>query len=281
MDASVRSISGNTQLAAVIGYPVRHSLSPAIHNAAFAAVGLDWAYLAFEVAPDRGQAAVRAMLDLGIRGLSVTMPHKDAAAAAVDELSSEAMALGAVNCVVNHDGHLVGHNTDGQGFVNALRADHGVDPQGMRCAVIGAGGAARSVIAALGSAGASDVAVINRTPDRALAAASLAGAVGRAAPAKVIADADLVVNATSIGMGASSTDPDALPMQPEMIRPGQVVADLVVHPRRTALLAAAEAQGAVPVPGIGMLVHQAALAFAIWTGHEAPLDAMWEAVDRA
>lgn len=273
-------LSGHTQLAAVIGHPVRHSLSPAIHNAAFAATGLDWAYLAFEVLPGQGEAAVRAMVPLGIRGLSVTMPHKDAAAAAVDELTPEAMALGAVNCVVNHDGHLVGHNTDGEGFVASLQVDHGIDPTGLRCAILGAGGAARSVIAALGRAGAADVAVINRTPARAIEAARLAGDIGRPAGTSDVAAADLVVNATSIGMGAEASESAELPLDPDLLRSGQTVADLVVHPRQTHLLRVAEQRGAVAVPGIGMLVHQAALAFKVWTGHEAPLDAMWKAVEQ-
>lgn len=278
---SDRRLSGNTQLAAVIGYPVRHSLSPAIHNAAFAALGLDWVYLAFEVEPDQGEAAVGAMVPLGIRGLSVTMPHKDAAAAAVDELSPVAMALGAVNCVVNHGGHLVGHNTDGDGFVASLGTDHGVDPRGMRCVVLGAGGAARSVIAALGRAGAAEVAVVNRTESRGLAAAALAGPTGRVASVDAINRAELVVNATSVGMADPDGSASGLPFDPTLIRPGQVVADLVVHPRQTPLLDAATARGAVAVPGIGMLVHQAALAFTLWTGEPAPLAAMWEAVDEA
>lgn len=277
-------LSGHTQLAAVIGYPVRHSLSPAIHNAGFAALGLDWAYLAFEVAPDQGEAAVRAMIPLGIRGLSVTMPHKDAAASAVDELTPEAEALGAVNCVVNHDGHLVGHNTDGDGFVASLRTDHGFEPAGRRCVVLGAGGAARSVIVALAGAGATDIAVVNRTPNRAVEAARLAGEVGRVADVSEVAAADLVVNATSIGMGASpgndESDPADLPVAPELLQSHQVVADLITHPRQTPLLLAAERRGATPVPGLGMLVHQAALAFSLWTGQEAPIAAMWEAVKR-
>jgi shikimate dehydrogenase len=276
-------LSASTQLAAVIGHPVRHSLSPAMHNAAFATLGLDWAYLAFDVPPEQGAAAVRAMAPLGIRGLSVTMPHKDAAAGAVDELSPTAAVLGAVNCVVNRDGKLVGENTDGDGFVASLRADHGLDPAGMRCVVLGAGGAARSVIRALGQAGAAEVVVVNRTPSLGEQAAVLAGPCGRAVTVSssppVISAADLVVNATPVGMQRPAAESPTTPIDPNLIRTDQVVADLVVHPLRTRLLAEAEARGAQTVPGLGMLVHQAAIAFEHWTGRTAPLQAMWQAVE--
>ncbi|MDZ7677211.1 MAG: shikimate dehydrogenase [Acidimicrobiales bacterium] len=275
---SPRRIGATTQLAAVIGHPVRHSLSPVLHNAAFDALGLDWVYLALEVAPDRGEAAVRAVAALGLRGLSVTMPHKDAAAAAVDELSPVAATLGAVNCVVNRDGVLVGENTDGDGLVASLRTDHGIDPHGMRCVVIGAGGAARSVILALAEAGASEVGVVNRTHARGLQAAALAGGAGRVVAADAVAAADLVVNATPIGMVSGSPEAPAIPLDPTLLGPGQVVADLVVHPLRTRLLDEAERRGAMAVPGLGMLVHQAGLAFSLWTGHPAPIEAMWQAV---
>lgn len=276
------AVSGATQVAAVIGFPVRHSLSPTLHNAAFRALGLDWVFTAFEVPPDQGEAAVRAMVPLGIRGLSVTMPHKDAAASAADELSPAAAALGAVNCVVNRDGTLVGENTDGEGFVASLRTDHGVDPEGLRCVVLGAGGAARAVIRALGQAGAAEVAVVNRTPALGVKAAHLAGssgrAVGIAASPAVVRAADLVVNATPIGMDRPAAETPELPLDPALIGSHHVVADLVVHPLRTRLLDEAEAKGARTVPGLGMLVHQAALAFELWTGLAAPVDAMWQAV---
>jgi shikimate dehydrogenase len=280
-----RAISGATKVAAVIGHPIAHSLSPALHNAAFAALDLDWVFTAFDVLPDRGEAAVRSMVPLGIRGMSVTMPHKDAAAAAVDRLSPAAAALGAVNCVVNRDGTLVGENTDGDGFVASLRVDHDVDPAGMRCVVLGAGGAARSVIRALGAAGAAEVAVVNRTPTRGVAAAELAGEAGRAVgqleiPA-VIERAELVVNATPVGMALDTDGTPDLPLDRALLRPDLVVADLVVHPLVTPLLDEASRMGARTVTGLGMLVHQAALAFELWTGLDAPLDAMWKAVQPA
>jgi shikimate dehydrogenase len=248
------------RVAAVIGHPVAHSLSPALHNAAFAAGGLDWTYVAFEVAPGAGVAALDAMRTLGIGGLSVTTPHKEAVAAAVDELDPEAAALRSVN-TVSWDGHgrLVGHSTDGDGFVASLVAA-GVDVAGAAVAIVGAGAAGRSVVDALGRSGAADVAVINRTPAQAAEAAALS-AVARVGATADIASASIVINATPVGMGTAE-----LPFDPALLRAGQVVADLVYHPLQTALLVAAGAAGCTTVDGLGMLVHQAVLQQLIWTG---------------
>ncbi|HEU4840489.1 MAG TPA: shikimate dehydrogenase [Ilumatobacteraceae bacterium] len=247
-------------VAAVIGHPVGHSLSPALHNAAFAAAGLGWTYVAFDVAPGAAAAALDAVRVLGIGGLSVTMPHKEAVAAAVDELAPAAAALRSVNTVVRGAGStLVGHSTDGDGFVASLAAA-GVEVAGAAIAVVGAGAAARSVVDALGRAGAADVVVVNRTPARAQDAAALAAAGRVGAPADV-RDAGIVVNATSIGMGT-----DELPFDPALLRAGQVVADLVYHPLETALLRAARHAGCQVVDGLGMLVHQAVLQQVLWTG---------------
>src|SRR5690606_16596671 len=169
-------VTGRTRVAAVIGSPVRHSLSPTIHNAAFAATGLDWVYVAFEVPEGRGGDAVAAVRTLGLAGLSVTMPHKAAVHDAVDERTPVAAALGAVNCVYWRGDRLVGDNTDGAGFLDALRADEGVEVGGRRCVVVGAGGAGRAVAHALGGAGAAEVVVVNRSPGPAARAAELAGA---------------------------------------------------------------------------------------------------------
>lgn len=267
-------LSGSTRVAAVIGHPVAHSLSPAIHNAAFAALGLDWAYLAFDVAPGDGEAAVAAVRTLGLGGLSVTMPHKDAAARAVDRCAPDAAALGAVNCVVpGPDGTLVGENTDGPGFLDALAADLGVSPDGRRCVVLGAGGAARAVVLALAGAGASEIVVVNRTADRAVAAVSLAPGVARVGTVEEAGGAELVVNATSVGMDGATS-----PLPAGAIGAGQVVVDLIYHPAETPLLAAAAAAGAAVANGLGMLVHQAGHAFRHWTGEAAPVEVMTEAV---
>ncbi|MGI9023736.1 MAG: shikimate dehydrogenase [Acidimicrobiales bacterium] len=276
-------------MAAVIGDPVRHSLSPAMHNAAFRAVGLDWVYLAFEVPEGGAAAAVAAVRALGVVGLSVTMPHKAAVTAALDRLTPVATALGAVNTVVNRPGGVLeGHNTDGAGFLDALRDDEGFEPAGRRCLVVGAGGAARAVVKALADAGAADVVVVNRTPSRASVAAALTGAVGRVGGIDEVAGADLIVNATPVGMAgvgesaevrpldrtATSAEAPGLPVDPADLGPGQLVVDLVYNPPVTALVAAARARGAAATGGLGMLSHQAAHAFRLWTGEDPPLAVM-------
>ena len=270
-------LTAATRVVGVIGSPVRHSLSPVLQNAAFAASGLDWAYVAFEVAPGGAAEAVAAVRALGLEGLSVTMPHKTPAAAACDRLSPTAEALGAVNTVVRRGDETLGESTDGAGLLAALAADEGFDPAGKRALVLGAGGAGRAVVLALARAGAAEVVVANRTPARAHAAAALAGPRGRVGVPADAADADLVVNATPQGMGRSGTTP----VGASRLGPGQLVADLVYDPPVTPLLAAARGRGAVAVNGLGMLVHQAALAFRSWTGEDPPLEAMSAAAVRA
>lgn len=259
-----------THVAGVIGDPIRHSLSPLIHNAAFAAMDLDWAYLAFPVAPGDAPSAIRGAHALGLEGLSVTMPHKTDAATAVDRLSPTAEALESVNTIVRVGSDLVGESTDGEGFLDALRIEQGFDPATRRCLVIGAGGAARAVVRALADAGAAEVVVIGRTPARLEATVALAQGVGRIGTADDAADVDLVVNATPIGMGGDG----GLPLDPALLNPGQMVIDLVYHPSLTPFLVAALERGAIAANGVGMLVHQAARAFRLWTGLEAPLDVM-------
>lgn len=260
-----RPITGRTRVAAVIGTPVAHSLSPALHNAAFAAAGVDWVYAAFEVAPGAAGGALAAMRTLGLGGLSVTMPHKVDVADAVDVLAPAARALHSVNTVVRlPDGRLEGHSTDGDGFVASLR-DAGADPAGRTVAIVGAGAAARSVVDALARAGVAEIAVLNRSADNAAAAAALADGIARVGSPADIRAADVVVNATSVGMGSAE-----LPLDPSLLRAGQVVADLVYHPLRTSLLAEAEIAGALAVDGLGMLVHQAALQQRLWLGDLLP-----------
>jgi len=267
----------------VIGHPVGHSLSPIIHNAGFAAAAVDWVYTAFDVAPGRGAQAVEAMRSLHIGGLSVTMPHKDSVAAAVDRLSPAAGLLGAVNTVAWDGVELVGHNTDGAGFIDSLTAELGRPISGQRCVVLGAGGAARAVCLALGEAGAADVAVANRTPSKAEVAAGLAGRAGRAVPVgdtASLAEADVIVNATSVGM-AGTPDARSLPLEASVLTPRQAVVDLVYHPTETPLLAASRAVGATAINGVAMLVYQAAHQFKLWTGIDAPVGAMSEAARQA
>ncbi len=263
-----------TRVAAVLGDPVDHSLSPTIVNAAFADMGLDWAFVAFQVGAGGGADALDAMRTLGLQGCSVTMPLKAEVADALERLDPLARTLRAVNCVYRDDEGLAGANTDGAGFCAAL-ADAGVSVVDRRVAILGAGGAARSVIAALAANGAAEVVVVNRSQDRAVQAAALAP-VARPGDADDLAGADVVVNATSVGMRDG-----ALPCDPERLGPQQVVADLVYEPIETPLLAEARRRGLVAVDGVGMLVHQAALAIRLWTGRDAPIAVMNGAARRA
>jgi shikimate dehydrogenase len=254
------------KLAVLIGSPVAHSLSPIIHRAAFIASGIDWTYAALDVAPGDGADAVDAMRLLGIAGMSVTMPHKADVATAVDRLEPSARSLQSVNTVSWDGDELVGSSTDGAGFVASL-VEAGIDVAGSRVAVIGAGGAARSVIDALGRAGTSDITVLNRSHERAEHAAQLA----TAASVGIVSDvtrADIVVNATSVGMGV---DPmlaaaDDLACDITLLRADQIVVDLVYHPLRTPWLTAADQLGARTIDGLGMLIHQAALQQQRWLG---------------
>lgn len=254
------------RLAALIGSPVEHSLSPVIHQAAFDAAGIEWSYVAFDVAAGDADAALDAMRVLGIAGLSVTMPHKRAVADAVDRLEPAARALRSVNTVSWDGDRLVGSSTDGAGFVASL-AEIGVDVADSRVAVIGAGGVARSVVDALGRAGAAEITVLNRTREHAELAATLAS-VASVGIAGDIGRADIVVNATSVGMGVEPALAafDDLACEPTLLRAEQVVVDLVYHPLRTAWLRAADELGARTVDGLGMLIHQAALQQERWIG---------------
>lgn len=267
------------QVAGVIGHPIAHSLSPVIMNAAIGAVGLDWVFLAFDVANGDGTAAIDAMRTLGLIGLSVTMPHKQAVIPALDRLTPDAQVLGAVNCVYRDGTSLVGDNTDGAGLIRSLDEHEGLSVSGRRCAVLGAGGAARSVIRALAAHGSAVVCVVNRSADRAESAALLAGDVGRVGTAADLPAMDLIINATSLGMAGVA--PGELAVDPDLIGSHHVVVDLVYHPIETPLLIAATQRGARCISGVGMLVGQACLAFERWSGAAAPMADMVAAAEAA
>jgi len=277
-DRDRRPITAGTVVCGVIGDPVGHSLSPLLHNAAFAAMGLDWVYAAFPVAGGSGAEAVQAMRTLGIRGLSVTMPHKQAASAAADERSASAAALGAANTLtLAADGSVRADNTDGAGFLAALSRELGFEVAGRRVALIGAGGAARALIVAVAAAGAEEVVVLNRSAERAEAAAALAGPLGRVGGVADLASADLVVNATPVGMAES---PGAAAPAGAVGR-SQTAVDLIYRPARTVWLDDCEANGAAVLNGLGMLVHQAAEQIALWTGRQPPVETMAESLRTA
>src|SRR5258707_5020805 len=269
---------------AVIGHPVAHSRSPAMQNAALAALGLggNWAYEAIDVAPEGFEDRVRAMAAEGFAGANVTVPHKEAALALADAPSEVAREIGAANTLAFADEQIHAHNTDADGFLAALPAS----PRGRRALVLGAGGAARAVVWALEREGAV-VEVWNRTAGRAerlcaeLGGASVAGrdhggaGAPRGAPAAMPHQPayELIVNTTAAGL--KSEDPfTALPLDRDGFASEQIVIDLVYGERPSALLAAAEASGATVVDGIEVLVQQGALSLRIWTGREAPLEVM-------
>jgi len=260
-----------------------------MHNAAFAALGLEWCYVPLPVATDprtRIGEAVLGIRALGLRGTNVTVPHKQAVMPHLDRLTPAAQAIGAVNTiVVQPDGSLLGDNTDAPGFVADLR-DHGVEAQGKRVLVLGAGGSARAVVYGLATAGATSITIANRTLDRATElAATLQMSVGdcplRACSlpddlASIAEQSDLVVNCTSLGM---TPNIEGLPWQDDLpFQPGQAVYDLVYNPRKTRLLAQAERDGATAIGGVGMLVWQGAIAFERWTGITPPVDVMRQAI---
>ena len=286
-------IDGHTQLAGLIGWPVEHSMSPAMHNAAFETCSLNWRYVPLPVPPQHVDAALHGLAPLGFRGANVTVPHKQAGLSALDAIAPEAKALGAVNTIVieREDkgmAALKGHNTDAAGFIGALRAG-GFDPAGSSVVVVGAGGAARAVVFGLTKAGAASVLVLNRTLDRAQALVADLGrpsrSVLRAAPLleesliESARAADLLVNATPIGMWPH-VDSSIWPA--EISLPSHLtVFDLVYNPLETKLLRQARRTDAHALAGLDMLVRQGTLAFEMWTGVEAPAEIMRRTCERA
>lgn len=282
-------INGETRVTGIFGDPVAHTLSPAMHNAAFTALGLNFVYLPFHVRREALAAAVAGIKALGLAGVNITVPHKEAVLPLLDEVAEEARLIGAVNTVVNRGGALVGYNTDATGFLRALQ-EAGFDPAGRPAVVIGAGGAARAVVVALARAGVWEITIFNRTLSRAAALAELVRAEGIAAAAlswadltgagkKVVAQAALVVQTTSLGMHPQ--EEDAPPVPPEALGPGQLVVDLIYSPPETRFLRLARAAGATTQNGMAMLLHQGAAAFELWTGREAPVGVMRAALENA
>lgn len=272
--ASRLTIGVDTQLCGIALHPAGHTRSPAMHNAAFAALGVDATYLAFDVPPEDLPAAISGARALGIRQLAISIPHKQAVIALLDDVDETARRIGAVNTVTRRGAELVGSNTD---WLGAVRAIEGVtELADKRAVVIGAGGAARAVVYGLRARGAR-VTVLNRSPDRArqLCTDLDAEASGPIAELENIPH-DILVNTTSVGLAG-----DESPVDPSWIIPGSVVMDAVYEPRETRLLRDAASRGARTIPGKWMLVHQAAEQLREWTGLDAPVGVMAEAFDRA
>lgn len=278
-----RLISGTTRVCGIIGDPIGHSMSPAIHNAAFEKMEIDYLYVPFRVKKEGLSKAIAGMRALNIRGLSVTIPHKVAVIPFLDELDPLAERIGAVNTIVNDDGVLRGYNTDATGFLQTL-LERGVEPEKKNIVILGAGGASRAISFILAERGAHLV-ILNRLLELDWAE-ELASRISQIFTkevealelneenlAKVLEKADIVVNATSVGM---SPNIDETPIPAKLLKPGLIVFDIVYNPIKTRLLREAEATGAKTIGGLDMLVWQGALAFEKWTGLKAPVKLMKE-----
>lgn len=269
----------------IIGYPLGHSISPAMHNAALKKLKLDWEYEPFEVNPKDLEEALKGMRALHIAGFNVTIPHKEAIIPLIDEVTKNARIIGAVNTVVNQEGRLVGYNTDGAGFIESLKGDAKFDPKGKDVVLLGAGGAARAVSVMLAEAKAKSLIIADIDGEK---AKSLSEYIGSYFYIKcnfiepnshelqlAIDDADLLVNATPIGMHPK----DKVSPLEKGIKLHKIltVYDLVYNPSETKLLKTAKAAGAKTCSGLGMLVRQGALALTLWTGKAAPIEVMRKA----
>ena len=283
-----RNISGRTKLCGIIGDPVEHTMSPVMHNAGFEKMGLDYCYVPFRVKKEDLGRAIDGMRALNIRGLNVTIPHKVAVIPFLDRLDPLTEKIGAVNTIVNDNGTLTGYNTDATGFLQAM-LERGIEPQAKNVVILGAGGASRGISFILAERGAHLV-ILNRRLELDWAE-DLAGRLSETFREKVEAlelveenlakaldKADILINATSVGM---SPDVDDTPVPAKLLKPGLIVFDIVYNPIKTRLLGEAEEAGAQTISGVDMLVWQGALAFEKWTGLKAPLELMREEVVKA
>lgn len=282
------TLSGHTEPFAVLGHPIGHTLSPIMHNAAFQALGMDAIYLAFDVHPDRLMAVLPAMAEMGFRGVNLTVPLKEVAFRGLDDLDESARRLGAVNTIEILPGGLRGHNTDGKGFLLALDEAFGCGVSDKSVFVLGSGGAGRAVAITCAAEGARSVAVTDLVEERSAAVVEeISGMVPNATVTAVPGEtakwveaargADLVVQATPLGMKPG----DESPLDAAGFREGQVALDLVYMYPETAFTMSAASAGARAATGLGMLLHQGAYAFTIWTGRDAAVEAMREALESA
>ncbi|MGG4104717.1 shikimate dehydrogenase [Paenibacillus lautus] len=268
-------------LLGVMGDPIGHSKSPAMHHAAITVLGLSGAYVPLHIRPEGLSDAIQAVKALGFRGVNVTIPHKVEVMKHLDVVDEGARRIGAVNTIVNDNGQLTGYNTDGIGYVRSLKDEACPDLKGKRIVVIGAGGAARGIIYALTGEGPEKISIVNRTSAKALALAeewsSLADlrGYGEDHAREALSDADVVINTTSVGMFPRVSE---LPIPMEYIPEGIVVSDLIYNPLKTELLRVSELRQCTVHGGLGMFINQGAYAFEYWTGLTAPVQAMKEAV---
>lgn len=276
-------ISGEVKICGIIGDPIEHTMSPAMHNAAFYKLGLDYVFVPFLVKKEGLRQAIDGVRGLNIRGLGVTIPHKVAVMQYLDQIDDLAQKIGAVNILVNDNGILTGYNTDAGGFLRAL-LERGIEPKGKMVAILGAGGASRAISFVLAERGANLI-ILNRTWDKAIELADrVARSFGNKIEAlpldkenltKALGRADIMMNCTNVGMHphVSETLVTANQLKSDMI-----VFDTVYNPIKTQLLKEAEKAGATTISGVEMLVWQGVLAFEMWTHHKAPVEVMREAV---
>lgn len=267
----------------IIGHPIGHSISPVFQQAALDVIGFEGTYEPWDVAPEEVGKFVAGLRAPGTLGINVTVPHKEAVIPFLDEVDDWASTAGAVNTIVNHEGRLTGHNTDGIGFLRALREGANFDPSGRSVLVLGAGGSARGVVYALARAGIAQLYIANRTVERAMRLASISIESGVAAEALTLPDAPsvagevaLIVNCTSMGM-VHGPDETGTPLSASDIPANVLVNDLVYNPLETPLLRETALAGAAALGGIQMLVYQGAASFEMWTGEDAPVSVMLEA----
>jgi len=282
------NVSGKTIVCGIIGDPVKHTISPAMHNAAFIYSSLDYIYVPFNVKKEDLGEAIHGFKAMHIRGLNVTIPHKVRVIPLLDEVDSLAEQIGAVNTIVNDNGVLKGYNTDGLGFLQEL-IQNGVNPKDKNVVIVGAGGASRAISFTLVSKGA-NLTILNRLLELDWAV-KLAADINKKFHtdiqaleliennlSKTIATADLLVNATSVGMSPYT---EYSPLESRFLKPGLLVCDIVYNPLETRLINEAKKAGAKTQDGLGMLIWQGAMAFEYWTGQKAPVDIMREAALKA
>ncbi|CDB75916.1 MULTISPECIES: shikimate dehydrogenase [unclassified Clostridium] len=285
-----KRITGHTELIGLMAYPIRHSSSPAMHNAAFAKLGLDYAYLAFEVDNDSLEGAVQGIRSLKLVGSNVSMPNKTVVHKYLDKLSPAAEMCGAVNTIVNKDGVLTGHITDGTGYMMSLK-DNGVDVIGKKMTIVGAGGAATAIEIQAALDGVAEISIFNRKDEFWANAEETVRKINEKTNCKAqlfdLADLDklkeeiassyLFTNAT--GMGMKPLEGQTYIPDKSFLRPDLIVSDVVYYPRETELLRMAKEVGCKTMNGLGMMLFQGAAAFKMWTGEDMPIEYMKEKLD--
>lgn len=279
LDVFIMNITGSTRLTGLFGYPVSHTISPKMQNAAFRYLGLDIIYLPFCISPDKLEMAVRSLIPLGFIGINVTIPHKQAVMKYLDEITPSAKIIGAVNTILIKNNKLIGYNTDGIGFVKSLKEDLKYDLKNKKMFLLGAGGAGRAIAVQSALSGAKIIFIADKATNRVKKLVSdVPGSKAKLVKMgeqlrDVIRESDIIVNATPVGM--HKKDPICIPKA--FIPEGRLVYDVIYNPKKTKLLK--EVRGCKTANGLGMLLYQGVSAFSIWTGKEAPVEVMRKAID--